>query len=344
MAKKESAAAKAEREWREGRKTYIGASEAAAILGCGYANQSPFTIWYSKQPEADDHFEPDGELLERMQIGSMMEITLRRIFKMKTGISVKNKRYHVVRCKSHPFIAATLDAWTRDGTPVELKNVGPQNAAEWEDAPPLKFQVQIQQQMLCAEASHGYLLGLIGGNKPIVHEVEANKDFQQALIAKLTEFWGYVQSRTPPPLDMGAKQIVARMFPIQTPGKAILLGAEASEAAKLLEKLQREANEASAAVEMHKARIMLEMQDAQYAITQDGQSFYSWTVQNSRGYSVPPKSARVFRKLASLPKHIELIEPPDQAEQEVITHEPAQHITHDVQDGDRPTVVLGEAG
>lgn len=209
-----------EADWLEARKSGIGASEVSAIFGVGYANQSPITVWNSKvggpQPEIP------AEQLRRMARGKKLEPVIASEFEAETGlIAVDPGDYTIFRSSEYPWLFATLDRFTvhpdHGPIPVELKAVHGRFHAEWdiEEEPPLKFNVQTQTQMAVTGASHCYLVGLVGGDEVVVRLVERNQRFIDAMIARLTEFWGFVLRREMPPVDESeaTKTILGLIYP-----------------------------------------------------------------------------------------------------------------------------------
>jgi len=226
--------------WLIGRQSLIGASDTAGIFGVGYSDQSPITIYDSKVNPPREVADPVK--LKRFTVGKLMEPALRAIFTEETGIPCESPGpFTIHRHRDLPWLGCSLDAQTVHDDygfcPIELKNVSNFNKADWiagydadddEDQPeeggPLKFQVQLQHQMAVTGASHGFLLGLIGGNEPIVKTIARNDRFIKAMLAKLEEFWGYVQRRELPPVDSSivTGRILAKIWPKESGATAVM--------------------------------------------------------------------------------------------------------------------------
>src|SRR4051812_25601533 len=69
-------------EWLRARMKGIGASDTAAILGEGYEDQSPITVWDSKRNEPR---EIDPAKLKRFNVAKRLEPAMRGIFTDETG-------------------------------------------------------------------------------------------------------------------------------------------------------------------------------------------------------------------------------------------------------------------
>jgi putative phage-type endonuclease len=286
--------------WLEARRLRIQASDTAAIFGVGYADQSPVTIWESKvNPVADD----DRGEARYLKIGKLMEPALRAIFSDETGMPcVPTGEFTIY---THPYISwlgATLDAATLHDEyglcPVELKNVSNFNRDEWQDDehPPLKFAVQVQHQLAVTGATHGFLLGLVGGNQPVVKVIERDERFIDAMLKRLEEFWGYVQRNELPPVDesIATSRALARIFrkpedsEVVLPDDAILWSGELEQAKETIKK-------AEAVKTAAENKLKAAIGNATYGVIPGGFS-YSWKEQTRKEHVVAESTFRVLRK------------------------------------------------
>lgn len=212
--------------WLEGRRLGIGASDSAGILGEGYEDQSIATVWDSKinPPRAID---PKKE--KRFNVAKRLEPAMRGIFTDETGLYCTTPgEFAIYRHADYPWLSATLDGWTQHPEyghcPVELKDVGAHNRREWEeDEPPLMFNIQCQHQCLVTGSTHAFLMGLIG-RMPKIKLVPRNDRFCDAMLARLEEFWGYVERKEIPPIDASAAtgRILAKLYPKDTGATVVL--------------------------------------------------------------------------------------------------------------------------
>src|SRR5262245_37784117 len=110
--------------WLIDRRHMIGASDAPGILGCGYASQSPFSIWREKTSDEPPAADEDNELFE---FGHALQPVALQIFERRTGICPRDLgAYTIARHPTLPWLGATLDAWADDPEPavIEAKNIG----------------------------------------------------------------------------------------------------------------------------------------------------------------------------------------------------------------------------
>jgi len=293
-------------DWLEGRRRVIGASDTAGIFGVGYANQSPISVWDSKvNPPREDEEEN-----ERLWIGSLMEPTLRAIFERKMQMPCNSVGGMTIWVHDQiPWLAATLDAATLHAEygpcPVELKNVDNFQGKEWQNGQsPLKFQCQVQQQLAVTGASHGFLLGLIGGNKPEVRVIERNDRYIETMIAKLAEFWDYVERREMPPIDKfpvdnyaATNRFLSTLWP-EDSGASVTLPPEADYWAQQREDAKAAIKDAEKLVDEAEAKIKAALGDATVGLFPCG-SVVTWKAQHRKEYVVRASSSRVLRYKAS---------------------------------------------
>lgn len=285
--------------WLEARRSLIGASDSAGIFGVGYADQSAVTVWDSKINPAR---QIDPAKLRKFKVGKLMEPALRAIFADESGMPCESPgEFTIYRHADIPWLGATLDGVTEHDEygpcPVELKNVSNFARDEWDgDEPPLKFAVQCQHQMAVTGANHGFLLGLIGGNEPVIKTIERNDRFIDAMLKRLDEFWGYVERRELPPIDssIATAQILAKLWP-EDSGATVVLPAEAAE-------WDRELTEAKDAIKAAEARKLAAENQLKAAIGDAtfgdliGGGRYSWKTQTRAEHVVMESTFRVLRR------------------------------------------------
>lgn len=288
-------------EWVAGRSASIGASESAAILGEGYSGQSAFTVWYEKVHEVS-RAKFSAAMLKRLEIGTMIEPSLRKIFTHVSGVQCWAPQENTMMvCDGKPWITATLDGVGFEEStgrygPVELKNVGHYNLWEWQDGKvPLIYQIQTQHQMLVTGAEIAWIFGLIGGNEPHYYPIERNQEFIDALTDRLDHFWSLVLSRTPPEVD-GSEATKECLNDITEKARIEILG----EAEMILDGKRVQLEEQKKAVEGElesiNNKLRLRIGDAAEGHLPNG-VVYTYKTQERSGYTVAPTSFRVLKRL-----------------------------------------------
>jgi predicted phage-related endonuclease len=188
--------------WQEVRKTGIGASESPSVLEVEGAFSTPLKVWASKvgviwrRGTGEEMPDERSEAFEEMlRFGHVMEPTIACELQRATGCEVimDGTTY---RHPEYGYITATPDAWieleTEGWALAELKNVSEWTADQWEDGAPLKYQVQLQHQMLVTGAREGVIAAIIGGNRFKYVRYSRDDEFIHKLSQKLTEFWNMV--------------------------------------------------------------------------------------------------------------------------------------------------------
>jgi len=317
-------------DWLTHRHEVIGASEAPTILGCGYANQNQWSIWRGKtspmfvesqEGEEDEEDEEEGRfdkgLLKKMLIGTRMEPVLRTLFADEAGVEMfPDRPFTIRRHPEHQFMGATLDGLALHpeyGLIVgELKNVSAMNAGEWrDDEAPLKYEVQLQQQLAVTGCQWGVLVGLIGGETLVLRWRERNERFQELLLQYLRRFWALVQTGIPPAPDSASitGKILQQMHPdddgtvVALPDEATLWHATRTEMKALKKSAEEKIKQCDNALKMA-------IGDATYGLLPDG-SCYSWKTVERKGYvrEVLPSKSRTLRDHKALPRGI-IYQPP----------------------------------
>lgn len=287
-------------EWLAGRRKRVQASDLPGILGVGYSNQSAITIWADKTGKAIDC--PVEFNDKRLKIGSMMEPTLRQILSEELGgMNVFTQgSFAIVHSDQTPHLGASLDALVSHREyglcPAELKNVSAFNKSEWEDEPPIKFQAQVQAQLAVTGADVGFLLGLIGGNEPIVVEIPRNEKFIKAMMLKVAEFWGYVERNEEPPADASyaTSAFLAKLHPDDN-GGSVVLGEEFAELDRKLVTIKEEIKQLDGQKTAIENRIKAAIGDNTFAMLPCGAQ-YTWKTQERAEYTVKASKSRVLRR------------------------------------------------
>ena len=173
------------------RSTYIGGSDARAILG--QDETALIRLWREKRGEVEPQ-DLSRNLL--VQFGCATEELNRRWFERETGRALAQ----VQRFVRHPkldWMGATLDGMVSDEAAVfEAKFMLPWNFAE--DVAADKHMPQLQHNMLVTGARRAYLSILTGGAKWVYMEVEADPVYQTVLLQVERIFWRCVKTGEPP--------------------------------------------------------------------------------------------------------------------------------------------------
>ncbi len=192
-------------EWLKVRRTGMGGSDIAGMLGLEGAYGTPVTVWQSK---VDEPAEEASTMA--MRTGNILEQPLADLFSEESGVAtVQPPPITIYRSKDLPIALASPDrlAVTGDRATafVEIKNAGAHKRNDWEEGPPLYYAVQCQWQLAVSGLDRCYLAALIGGTDFRYYVVEATSRQHEQMFAEAERFWHYVETNTPPPVDGSEK-------------------------------------------------------------------------------------------------------------------------------------------
>ncbi len=209
-------------EWLRLRKQGIGGSDASVVCGIN-RYKSPVELWLDKTNQLSAQ-----EAGEAAYWGTILEPLVVSEFTKRTGIEV-NRQKQLLQRMEHPFMLANLDDicdHSEYGTVIfEAKTASAYKAGDWENTIPDEYMLQIQHYMAVTGFKGAYIAVLIGGNTFKWRFIERDEELISMLIQLESEFWSYVQSETPPPLDGSdaSANFLANRFPNSAPKSQIVL-------------------------------------------------------------------------------------------------------------------------
>jgi predicted phage-related endonuclease len=193
-------------KWKSLRKHGVGASEVAALMGCGTRDdETPLHVYHSKV----SGWEPKPD--EAMEIGSALEPSLERLYQARTGRSI---------LKSQPFfrhgkvpLFATCDGIDSSGDYVEFKTIGAPLYKRLDDSGepiPYKWVIQCHAQMACTGANV-VKLGVLAAEGCLVfriEEVHRDESLIYSVEKAVRDFWerNVAQGIPPEPVNYGDRK------------------------------------------------------------------------------------------------------------------------------------------
>lgn len=185
------------------RRTFIGGSDAPVILGLS-PFKSPVQLWLEKTGQVDAE---DISEVERVRWGILLEDIVAKEFSARTGKKVYRVNERQISRK-YPWMVAQIDRRIVGGGILEVKTTGVSQSTKWgdegTDQVPPNYLVQVMHQLAVTGQAFAELAVLIGGNQMRMYRVDRDEDLIEALIEAENEFWGLVQSKTPPdPMALG---------------------------------------------------------------------------------------------------------------------------------------------
>ncbi|MEW2068466.1 lambda-exonuclease family protein [Streptomyces sp. NPDC007346] len=201
-----------EEQWHAVRRSGIGGSDVAAILGLDKwrGPRHVFEAKHGRDVEGDS---------EAMEFGRELEDVIARSFSRRSGVEIVTPPGTLVHTE-HAWMLANVDRYALDETgavvaPVECKNRSEYQADDWEDGVPDSPAIQAHWYMAVGGWDYAWVTALIGGNRLRYHRLERDEE----LIGYLTEHCGtwyqkHVVEGFPPPADglEATKDLLGRLW------------------------------------------------------------------------------------------------------------------------------------
>lgn len=203
-------------EWLEERRSGLGGSDAAAVLGLNPWS-SPLAVYLEKLGLS----EPKEEN-RAMRLGKRMEPVILEEYVRETGGEAElNAR--VFHHPEAPEILGTPDAFRKDARRgVELKWVGDRTAGLWGDSGtdeiPDYYHLQCDVYMAVTDLPEWDVAVILGGRELRVFHLRRDLALEAELVARLRSFWReHIVAQVPPPLDGSedARRWIESRFPRQ---------------------------------------------------------------------------------------------------------------------------------
>lgn len=261
-------------EWLQKRKTGIGGSDAAAVLGMS-KYKTPLDVYAEKVGDALE-LEDNGPMLW----GRLLEPVIRQRYADETGRAVAVPP-DILRHASRPFMIATPDGITDDGRLLEIKTS--RTADGWgtpgTDEIPTAYLLQVQHYLAVTALPVADVAALIGGSDYRLYYVEADAELQAMLVDAEAEFWARVERREPPP-PVTYADAVARFGKVSK-SVDVIADPDADAAVSLIRAAQLAIKEAEGAIDSARAVICAQMGDADTLRDAGGNILATWKTAKS---------------------------------------------------------------
>lgn len=180
-------------EWLELRRTGIGGSDAAAIVGLS-AWATPYTVYLDKLALL-----PEKEDTEAMRQGRDLEEYVARRFTEQTGKKVRRCN-SMIRNSRYPFALADIDfRIVSENAGLECKTTSTLDLAQFNGTEfPEKYYAQCVHYLAVTGAERWYLAVLVLGRGFFVYVLERDDVEIAALMEAEERFWQRVQDQDPP--------------------------------------------------------------------------------------------------------------------------------------------------
>ena len=239
---------------------------------------------------------------EHVYWGLQLEPAIVIGYQDRTGRPVEHQG-KLLRSIDHPWATCTLDATTTDGRPgepwpLEIKNIGVQKAAEWEEGPPRHYVLQLHHQMLVTDAPRATAAALIGGQRLVWCDVERDEILIRRIVHAGRIFWEqHVEAgKVPRPDDSdSAKRGLAALYKTIDPEKVVQLPGSMLEADSELREMKLTIKALEKRAKQIENDIKACIGNAELGVLPDG-TRYSWSEQTRAGHVVKASTFRVLRR------------------------------------------------
>ena len=196
--------------WLRARRGGIGASDAAACVGCS-PYQSTLGLWAEKagrvepQPPAD---------MDAVEMGRLLEPIVLERLRQKTGLWVESWPSELIVMRDgEPWQRCTPDGLVFDpsrGVGLVQAKTARETDAGWGEEPPVHYQMQVQHEMAVTGLSYALLVVLFGGRKLEWYAVQRDEAVIEWLTSVERQIWGYVTLDQEPPPELITGDVMLR--------------------------------------------------------------------------------------------------------------------------------------
>lgn len=226
-------------QWLTVRRTGIGGSEVAAVLGMSkYA--SPLEIYLDKVGELPLDRPQHPDLEEAAFWGLAHEPTIARVFAERSGLRVVEGPGTLAHVERH-WMLANVDRFVLDedeaapSSLLEIKTRSAYQLDEWLLSVPDGPALQTHWYLAVTGYRHAHVAALLGGNRLRIHRVERDEGLVEHLVALLGEFWQGVLDHRPPAVDgsEATEELLGHLYDVKADAVTV---ADPAEVLPLLER------------------------------------------------------------------------------------------------------------
>lgn len=285
-------------EQRKERINYIGASEAAAVLGMSRWS-TPLAVWAEKTGQIDP--EDIGDRVQ-VKMGNKLEQAVAELFMEETG----KKVHRVNETLTHPkydFIRCNLDRRVvGERAILECKTTSAFKAREWEeDEIPTEYVLQVVHQLAVTGAERGYLAVLIGNHTFKYKVIERDEVLIRDLERREVDFWNnYVKTGVMPSIfKPHDKDTLSQLFPVAEEGKAIQLDDKAAVLIESIQSMKQDVKSLESQIATSENELRAMLGDAEMGLVRDHKVYWSnLTVRRLDVEEIKETAPEIYQKYA----------------------------------------------
>lgn len=281
--------------WHEARRTFLGASDAAAVLGI-----SPWRTALDVWAEKLGYVEPKPATLAT-DLGQELEEFIAGQWQLRTGLILIDRAPTTVRKPNSP-LACTPDRYVDPDGLVECKLVGGTVAHQWENGPPVYVETQARLQMHILGAQWCDVASLHAGRgwDYRVHRYEHDPAIVDPIVEQLEAWWQRHVVEGERPELVGdphkLKESLGYLYPPRDDSVSVRLPSDALETIAELKRTKALAADLKRDVARLEAELMAMLGDATDGYLDDNAApVVTWRSQTRAAYTVEEKTFRVLR-------------------------------------------------
>lgn len=258
----------------EARRTGLGGSDAAAVLGLSKF-RTPLSVYLEK---VDPAALPVQKSPEWLHWRWLMEPAIRAEWALRTGLTV-DVHPITLRSEQYPWMVANVDGLVGREAGVEVKTVAFSAVDNWgepgTDEIPQEYLIQVIHYMVVTGRARWYVPALFNGAELRTYVVERPADtIIDVLIARERAFWiDNVEARIPPPIV--STEDARALWP-KDKGGTIHATEEIEARWQLLHGYVVEGRRCEAAAEEQRTAIKAYMQDSATLLSPAGKTLATW--------------------------------------------------------------------
>jgi putative phage-type endonuclease len=212
------------KQWLATRKTGIGGTDAAAILGFS-PWKSQMDVWLDKRGAVPERADPDKEFL--LDLGLRLEPVIAGLYERETKREIVTPSQKIFRHRQHPFLLASPDRIGAEAFGpgpkfgVELKTenqFSDQFCEPYTDEVPQHYLLQCAHYMNVMDFPEWDVAVLHGGVKFSVYRLHRDAELEQMMTERLLVWWDrHIIGNVPPDVDRSDawRVYLHQKFPVQ---------------------------------------------------------------------------------------------------------------------------------
>lgn len=288
-------------EQRIERRNYIGASDAAGVLGLSRW-KTPLSIWAEKTGQIDG----DATASLFQKLGHKLEQAVAELFMEETGKKLRRVNETIFH-KKYPFLGVNLDRRViGEDADVECKTCSAWKAKEWDgEEIPREYIIQCLHSLAVTGRQRMYIAVLIGNQDFKWKVIERDDAVLADLVRKEVYFWNHfvVPKIMPMSMTKNDKDTLDSLFPRAIEKKTIPLGDDAEAIIESLEAMSSDLKNLEGQIDKSQNDLRAMLGDAEVGETLNHKVL--WTNSTMRRFDTEalkkdkPNIYEAFRKLTT---------------------------------------------